>query len=159
LPLGGPVGPMFGPMAKLLAANTWVPYLFASWASLPLVRRSLLASTGSVIDDTGAALYGQLISHPAHAAGALRLMAQWDLRPMAACLKQLPVPLQLLAGSADRTVPPSHSQRVAALAANAEVVVLPRLGHLAHEEDAPRVCAAVLDAWRVRRQSPATALT
>jgi magnesium chelatase accessory protein len=139
LPLHGPAWPLFSPLAKLLAANRLVPHLF-SWSAADEARvRRLVASTGSTLDDEGVALYGRLVRDPAHVAGALAMMANWDLPTLAARLPQLRTPLWLVSGERDRTLPPSHAQRVAALLPQARLHTLPGLGHLAHEEDPSRL--------------------
>jgi len=139
LPLHGLAGQFFSPLARLLATNPLVPRLF-SWraADRALVRR-LIAGTGSVIDEDGVALYGRLVADPAHVAGALAMMANWDLRTLAADLPRLRTPLHMLAGTRDRTVPASNAQRVASLLPTATLDMLPGLGHLAHEEQPQRV--------------------
>lgn len=139
LPLHGPAWPLFSPLAKLLAANRLVPQLFA-WSAGDLARvRRLVASTGSTLDDEGVALYGRLVRDPAHVAGALAMMANWDLPSLAARLPQLRTPVLLLSGERDRTLPPTHAQRAAARLPQAQLQLLHGLGHLAHEEDPPRV--------------------
>jgi magnesium chelatase accessory protein len=147
LPLQGPVGRLFLPLAKLLAFNPFVAPAFATWAALPRVTRRLLDSTGSRIDPVGERCYGHLVARASHAEGALRLMASWDLAPLAAALSRVPVPLLLLAATHDRTVPPAQSARVRETVPGATLVTLPGLGHLAHEEDAAAVLAPLLDAW------------
>lgn len=142
LPLQGPLQQWFSPIAKWLVVNPLVPHLFAWQAANPAVLRRLLASTGSVLDAEGAALYGRLVTDADHAAGALRLMASWHLGPLAEALPRLAVPLVLLAGENDRTVPPEQSLEVLARVPGARRVLLPGLGHLAHEEDARAVVAA-----------------
>lgn len=144
LPLQGPLGRWFLPLARLLAMQPWVPAGFARWATLPGVARSLLAGTGSRIDALGERCYAHLVASPAHAAGALRLMASWDLAPLASTLPSLDVPTWLLAGTADRTLPPEHARQVQQRLPRARCVMLPGLGHLAHEEDAQAVMGA---AW------------
>jgi len=139
LPIEGPIGRLFSPAARLLAANPLVAPGFAAWASWPGSTRRLLEGTGSRIDPLGERCYRALVGNPRHAAGALRLMAAWDLEPLRLDLPRLPVPLRLLVGSADRTLPPSHAGRVQELLPTATVHELPGLGHLAHEEDAARV--------------------
>jgi magnesium chelatase accessory protein len=150
LPLQGPVGRMFLPLARALTVNPFVPPAFAAMARLPSVARRLIDSTGSRIDAEGQRCYAQLMSDATHAAGALRLMASWDLQPLADALPQWRAPLLLIAGAEDRTLPASHSRRVQALAGDglSPCVVLPRLGHLAHEEDAAAVLAPLWAAWR-----------
>jgi magnesium chelatase accessory protein len=143
LPLQGPVGRMFLPLARLLVVNPFVPPAFALATRMPSVAQRLLDSTGSRVDELGRRCYAHLMADAAHAAGALKLMASWDLQPLADALPQWRAPLLLVAGAGDRTLPATHSQRVQqAVGASARCVVLPTLGHLAHEEDAQ----AVLDA-------------
>lgn len=134
LPLHGWAGQFFSPLAKLMAANPLVPHLFAWQAGDRWLVRRLLASTGSTIDDEGTALYGRLVADPAHVAGALAMMARWDLDAFAAALPALRTPLHLLAGDRDRTVPPSTSRRVAEMLPRATLAMIAGLGHLAHEE-------------------------
>lgn len=147
LPLGGAAGRWFSPVARLLSTHPLVPPAFAAWASLPGVARRLLESTGSQVDAEGQRCYARLVADPAHVAGALRLMASWALEPLQAALPGLAVPLWLLVGSADRTLPPAHARRVQDLLPQARRIELPGLGHLAHEEDAAAVAAHVLEAW------------
>lgn len=149
LPPAGLAGPLFAPAAKLLAAAPWVPRLFAWHAHEPAVLQRLLQGTGSVLDADTAALYRQLVGCPEHAAGALGMMANWDLQTFARDLPRLQVPLLLLAASQDRTVPPAQAQEVLARlspAAQARVVDLPGLGHLAHEEQPALVASHILSA-------------
>lgn len=147
LPLQGSAGRLFGPTARLLALQPLVPALFAAWASLPGMTQRLLDGTGSRIDAIGRRCYAHLVSDPRHAAGALRLMASWDLEPLARALPGLERPLWLLSGLDDRMLSPSHARRVQALVPQATLVEWPGLGHLAHEEDAARVAAEVRRAW------------
>ena len=135
LPLQGPVGRMFSPLAKLLVLNPLVPAAFAWSASWDGAAERLLAGTGSRLDSEAVEAYRALITDPAHAAGALRMMAAWDLRDLERRLPTLPVPLVLLVADGDLTVPPSHGGRIAARVPGATLRRLPGLGHLAHEED------------------------
>ncbi len=146
LPLHGLAGRVFSPLARLLAAQPAVPLWFAKRAAHPAVLQRLLDSTGSKLDAEGQRLYGRLVTDAEHAAGALRMMASWDLQPLAAALPRLQTPLHLLAGTRDLTVPPAHSERVQRRVPGAELHALSGLGHLAHEEDAARVMAGMLAA-------------
>lgn len=143
LPLHGVAGRIFSPMARALASQTVVPRLFAWNASRPAVVERLIAGTGSQLDAEGLRLYGRLVSDAGHAAGALRMMAAWDLQALAVRLPQLAVPLHLVAGARDRTLPHGHSERVQQAVPRAQLSLLARLGHLAHEEDAARVLAVL----------------
>ena len=94
-----------------------------------------------------------LVRDPRHAAGALAMMAHWDLRPLAHDLARLRTPLAMLVGADDRAVPPAQARRVrrllpAGLACS--VSVLPRAGHLVHEERADEVAGRVLEAGAPR---------
>ena len=142
-PLPGLAGSLFSPAAKLLSLNPLVPHLFAWRARNAKVVRQLLDSTGSTLDTAGTNLYRQVVTSPGHVAGALAMMARWDLQTLAADLPTLRAPLHLLVGERDGTVPPADARRAQALVPDATLGVLPGLGHLAHEEDAPQVAQAV----------------
>lgn len=147
LPLGGLAGQWFSPAAKLMAAVPLVPRLFAWRAQSPAVLDRLLGSTGSRLDQEGKALYQQLVSDADHVAGALAMMANWDLPQLARDLPRLATRLNLIVGDRDQTVPPGDATRVMALlghAARGELHSLPGLGHLAHEE-APGEVAKLLE--------------
>jgi magnesium chelatase accessory protein len=143
LPFKGVAGKVFRPVAQLMAINPLVPRLFASRARRPEVLDRLVGNTGSRLDAAGVALYGRLAGDHRHVAGALGMMAAWDLEPIARDLPRLPCRLLLLAGAFDRTVPPSNAERVKALVPAARLVTLERLGHLAHEEAPGRVAELI----------------
>ena len=145
LPMGGIPGQLFSPLAKVLTGLPMLPALFAWRARGPGVVERLLADTGSRIDARGVALYARLLRDRRHDAAALAMMAHWDLHPLAAALPRLAVPLLLLAGEGDRTVPPGQSASVRDLVPGAGLVTLPGLGHLAHEEDPAGTAAHVRD--------------
>jgi magnesium chelatase accessory protein len=144
LPFGGLPGRVFAPVARLMAAQAWVPQVFARRAARPEVLARLLAATGSTLDARGVELYGRLVRNPAHAAGALAMMANWDLDSLWRELSRLRVPLHLLVGGNDRTVPPRQAQRTLARLPGATLDRLPGLGHLAHEERPELVAGHVL---------------
>ena len=146
IPLQGPAGQMFSPLARLIVGLPGLPQLFAWRARNPAMVRSLLDATGSTLDAEGVRLYGEVVRRPGHAAAALAMMAHWDLRPLLTDLPRLQTPLLLVAGANDRTVPPSQSAQVRALVPGAELTTLPGLGHLAHEER-PSETAALVEAF------------
>ncbi len=146
LPLGGLPGLLFPPAAKLMAALPWVPQLFSRRAADDASVRRLIEGTGSTLDATGADLYGRLLRDPGHAAGALGMMANWDLRPLERDFPRLRAPLTLVVGARDLAVPPAQARRVLARVPQARLVTLAGLGHLAHEEQPEAVAAVVLDA-------------
>ena len=143
LPLPGLAGRLFSPAAKLLALNPLVPRFVAWRIADPAVLARLLHSTGSRLDDAGTALYRRLVESPAHVAGALAMMARWDLPALAADLPQLRTPLHLLVADADGTIPPADAQSVLTMLPGTTLHTLPGLGHLAHEEQ-PQTVADVL---------------
>ena len=145
LPLHGLPGLVFAPMARLLAGATVVPRLFAWRARDTASVARLIARTGSTLDAIGVALYARLVRNPGHVAGALAMMANWDLAPLFADLPRLARPLLLIVGANDATVPADQAPRVAARLPGARVVCLPGLGHLAHEEQPARVAGLVLE--------------
>jgi magnesium chelatase accessory protein len=143
MPLGGVATSLFRPAAKLMARAKFIPELFAWHVADENVVRRLLEGTGSTIDAAGVTLYRRVMKSPRHAASALAMMANWDLRPVSRDVPRLTVPLLLIAGEKDRTIPPADALRLKALYAGTEVVSLPGLGHLAHEERPGEVAALI----------------
>jgi magnesium chelatase accessory protein len=114
-----------------------VPELFAWRAGTQRVLDRLMDGTGSRLDATGRELYRRLISNPGHAAGALGLMANWDLRGLWQDLPRLRTAVQFVVGSNDLIVPPDVAWRALARLRSGPalpVAMLDGLGHLAHEE-------------------------
>lgn len=151
LPLSGLAGQLFSPVAKLMSLGTLVPRLFSRRATDPAVLDRLLRGTGSQIDEAGRALYQRLVSDPGHVAGALAMMAHWDLPSLAQDLGRLRTPLDLIVGTQDATVPPSQAEEVLArLPADlaARCIRLAGLGHLAHEEAPQQVAELIASLWR-----------
>lgn len=124
---------VFSPLARLLAASP-LPRLFAWRARDRSAVERLVASTGSQLDAAGVDLYARLVRDPAHVEGVLTMMARWDLAALEAELPGMAVPLLLVVGLQDGTVPPSEGRRVRDRVPGAQLVELPGLGHLAHEE-------------------------
>ena len=143
MPFEGFAGQVFSPIARLLAGVPVVPWFFARRAAGPGVVERLLRDTGSALDPQGVELYARLVRRPAHVAAALGMMANWDLHPLLRDLRRLKVPLVLLVGGADRTIPPADARRLKAMLPALRVIPLPGLGHLAHEEDPARIAGLV----------------
>ena len=146
---GGLAGLLFPPAARVLAALPWVPQLVAWRASDRASIERLIRSTGSSLDAAGMALYAQLIANPGQVAGALQMMARWDLGSLQVRLRRLTLPLTLVVGGNDQAVPPEQARRVCAwLPATtlASLHVLPGLGHLAHEERPDLVAPLIREA-------------
>lgn len=138
LPLRGAATDVFAPLAKLMVRLPGVPRLFAWRAGDAATVRKLIAGTGSSIDADGLELYRRLAGNRAHVTGALAMMANWDLRPLVDQLRALRPALLLVVGENDRTIPPADARIVRSMLPAARVVILPGLGHLAHEEQPAR---------------------
>lgn len=145
LPLGGWAGQLFAPAARLMVTLPGIPRLFAWRAADRAVVASLLRDTGSRLDDAQVEAYAGLFRQPQHVEATLGMMAQWDLPALRQDLPRLAAPLLLVVGKQDRTIRPTEARRLQALLPAAQILALPGLGHLAHEE-APRLVAdAVLE--------------
>ncbi|MBS0558518.1 MAG: alpha/beta fold hydrolase [Proteobacteria bacterium] len=144
LMLRGLPGSLFAPLARTLARTSLAARLFAWRAGDPATVARLLDSTGSRIDPVGAALYARLARSPGHVAAALGMMANWDLRALEQDLPRLAGPMLLMTGDKDGTVPPAEAREVLRLVRGASEVVLPGLGHLAHEERPERTAAEIV---------------
>ena len=138
----GAAGLFFPLMAKTMAAVPLTARLFAATTTPARVKR-LLDGTGSVIDARGQNLYLRLASDTGHVDGTLEMMAQWTLEDLSRHLPQIQTPVLLLTGDNDRAVPPATSVAAAARLPQGRHQSLGALGHLAHEEDAARVAAAI----------------
>jgi magnesium chelatase accessory protein len=73
------------------------------------------------------------------------MMSRWDLGALD--WSRINCPVTLVAGTADRMVPPDTSVRAASLLRHSDVVKLPGLGHLAHEEAPARIAGLIGDAF------------
>ena len=156
----GVAGWLFPLMAKFMALNPLVPPLLARLAGGRDRALELLASTGSRIEPQGVALYQRLMSDKDHIDGTLAMMSQWDIGALLAALPDLDLPVTLLVGTADGTVPASVSERAARRLPNAQMVRFEGLGHLVHEEAADAVADAIraaLGAETARSQAAARA--
>ena len=130
-PISG--GSLFSPLAKLLFLNPFVPKMFSARARVSDVAGLLLTSTGSEIDETGKRCYSALLQSSAHVAGALGMMANWDLAPVTTQLRHLKIPLTLVVAEDDKTVAADVSRRAAEKAPHSEIVSFRAGGHLLHE--------------------------
>ncbi len=147
LPLRGIPGVVFSPVAKLMAATSFVSRIFAWRAQDPSAIARLISSTGSTLDIEGTSFYTKLIRDPGHVAATLDMMAQWDLVPLARNLPQLQTSLTVVIGANDLTVAPTEANRVKALVPDAKIITLAGLGHLAHEEQPAKVAKIIIAAY------------
>lgn len=139
----GVAGVLFPLMAKALAAMPFVADIFTANASRPGSVERLIAGTGSTLPAADLTHYRKLVSTRGHVSGTLSMMAQWRLDEMLARLPTLAADVLFITGTNDKAVPPDVAARMAAKMPRARHVSLDGLGHLAHEEDAARVLAAM----------------
>lgn len=144
LPFRGVAARMFPQLARLLVANPLVARTLALSSSERTVDR-MIRGSGSSIDERGIDLYGRLFRDRHHVAGALEMMANWDLEPLVRDLPRLDIPTLLIVGEGDRYVDPAESRLVARLIPHCERVALPGLGHLMHEEAPAEIAGLILD--------------
>ncbi|QLH69563.1 alpha/beta fold hydrolase BchO [Rhodopseudomonas palustris] len=145
LPIGGRAGRWMLPLARLLASSTMVPRLVARFARRQGLVERMIADTGSSLDPHGIELYRRLVCSPGHVAAALTMMASWRLEQLAAELPHLAPHLLLIAGSNDTTIASADAGRVQAIVPGARAIVMPGLGHLAHEERPQDVAGLIVE--------------
>lgn len=144
MPFPGLAAALFPTLAKVLFANPFAPHIFAGMMRAGgETARFLKRSTGSTIDAAGVDFYARLLGSSAHCGSALAMMADWDLPALARDLPRLAVPLLLLHGEADSAIPIATAREAAARVPGAELVTLPSLGHLAHEERPADIAARI----------------
>ena len=146
LPLSGAAAWLFTPIARLARLNPLSAWILARLAARPGVVEEAMQGTGSRLDTEALALYRQVLTHSGHVHGVLSMMAAWQIRPLAQSLHRLGGPVFLHIGAQDKTVPPQQSAEALSRLPRAQRVIVPGLGHLAHEED-PGGTARQLLAW------------
>lgn len=138
----GVAGWLFPAMAKVLAVTPFSAEFFCATTTANSVR-NLIKGTGSTLDAVGLDLYLTLARDSGHVAATLAMMAQWDLDPLLARLPDIDTPVHLIVGEDDMAVPPDTSADAARHLPGAQLTRLPRLGHLAHEEDAAQIATFI----------------
>ena len=149
LPLSGASQWLFPLAAWLIELNPLSGWLAAKRASRSGVIDSLLAGTGSQLDEEGLRAYRYLLSQPRHVRGVLQLMAAWDLHGFSRDLPRLDVSVRIQIGENDRTIPPAQAEQALTLLPHAELSRFANLGHLLHEEAAAQ-CVQDFQAWMAR---------
>ncbi len=144
LPLPGLPGQLFAPAARWLGAMPIAPRMFARLGASPTMLDRLLRGTGSAIGEDGRRGYAMLVANPGHVAGAIGMMARWDLQALERDLARLGVPVLAIVGGRDTTLPPDEAERVRRRVPGALVETLAGLGHLAHEERPDLVAARIV---------------
>ncbi|KQQ07128.1 alpha/beta hydrolase [Methylobacterium sp. Leaf122] len=142
-PFPGVASFLFPGIARMLFLNPVAPKVFAWSADRAAVRR-LIDGTGSRLDPQGLDLYRRLFTRPGHVAGALGMMANWDLPSLARDLPRLEIRTLLIVGGDDKAIKPDDSFALRERLRSARVELLRGLGHLAHEEAPERVAEIIL---------------
>ncbi|GJD94606.1 alpha/beta fold hydrolase BchO [Methylobacterium iners] len=142
-PFPGLASVLFPSLARMLFLNPVTPRIFAWSADQPAVER-LIRGTGSRLDAQGLDLYRRLFRHPAHVAGALGMMANWDLATLDRDIHRLTTRTLLIVGGDDKAIAPETAFALKDRLPNARVELLRNLGHLAHEEAPDKVAAIIL---------------
>jgi magnesium chelatase accessory protein len=144
LPIPGLAGALFPQLARLLFVNPLAPHLFAQMArTRGETGRFLARSTGSKLDPAAIAAYESLFATPGHCAGAITMMADWDLPALRRDLPRLTTPVLLIHGERDAAIPLADARRAAGLIPGAHLISLGGLGHLAHEENPAEIATRI----------------
>ncbi|HEV7439072.1 MAG TPA: alpha/beta fold hydrolase BchO [Methylobacterium sp.] len=142
-PFPGMAGILFPGMARILFLNPVTPRLFAWSADKASVER-LISGTGSRLDRTGLDLYRRLFRKTGHIAGALGMMANWQLDVLDRDLPKLSGRVLLLVGANDKAILPDTAFAVRDRLPDARVELVRGVGHLAHEEAPDRIADLIL---------------
>lgn len=130
----GAAGFFFPLLARGLARMPLAASAISALSGRPGAVDRILAGTGSPLDPISRAMYLRLVRDADHVTGTLGMMAQWRLQGLMARLPQMESPVWLIASEGDRAVPAQVSADAARRMPNCQLVILPKLGHLAHEE-------------------------
>lgn len=142
-PFPGPASFLFPTIARVLFLNPITPKVFA-WTADRAATQRLIDGTGSRIDREGLDLYKRLFAKSGHVAGALGMMAGWDLEALDRDMPKLRQRTVLVVGGEDKAILPETGFAVRDRLPNARVELMRGLGHLAHEEAPERVADLVI---------------
>lgn len=146
MPFPGLAARLFPALAKVLFVNPFVPSIFARMArGSGETGRFLLRATNSRIDAAGLRCYEVLLGNSEHCAGALAMMASWDLEGLKVQLPAMDLPVLLAHGTRDNAIPLDSVRAAAALLPQCKLELLEGLGHLAHEEEPQRAIKLIID--------------
>lgn len=135
---------LFPIIAKGLATLPFAATAITTFFGRPGTVERILTGTGSPLDAEGRAQYLMLVRDPDHVTGALGMMADWRLQPLLNRLPQTTTKVTLIASEGDRAVPAQVSIDAAKRIPGAKLHLLPKLGHLAHEETEDGLSALIL---------------
>ncbi len=145
-PFGGAAAWFAPVMAKALAINPLVYHALAKGGRDPARVARLIEGTGSRPGPDYLENYGRLFGAPRHVSGTLTMMANWDVSGIMPAFARAGLSLHQIVGLNDRAVAPEEAAEHARRFKGFTTERLSGLGHLAHEEDAPRVAEAILAA-------------
>ncbi|MEL7202312.1 MAG: alpha/beta fold hydrolase BchO [Pseudomonadota bacterium] len=144
-PFPGAASSIFPMLAKLLFLNPFMPHLFAMGAGGKHRVERLLDGTGSTLDDEGLSLYQTLFKNPSHVRATLAWMANWNLVPLVQAMANFDKPFLQIIGAEDRTIEPGNAYETEQRIKGAKTIMVPKLGHLVHEEAPEPVAKHILD--------------
>lgn len=136
---------LFPLIARGLATLPFASTAITTFFGRPGTVERILAGTGSPLDTAGRAQYLRLVRDPDHITGALGMMADWRLQGLLNRLPRTQTKVTLIASEGDRAVPAQVSIDAAKRIPGARLRLLPKLGHLAHEETEDGLSALILD--------------
>ena len=136
---------LFPIIAKGLATLPFASSAITAFFGRPGTVERILTGTGSPLDPEGRAQYLRLVRDPDHITGALGMMADWKLQGLLNRLPETKTKVTLIASEGDRAVPAKVSIDAAKRIPGAKLHLLPKLGHLAHEETEDGLSALILD--------------
>lgn len=146
MPFPGLAARLFPALAKVLFVNPFVPSIFARMArGSGEAERFLVRATNSRIDPVGLRCYAALLGNSEHCAGALAMMASWDLEGLKRQLPTMDLPVLLAHGTRDNAIPLDSVHAASALLPQCELELLEGLGHLAHEEQPERATELITE--------------
>ena len=124
----------FAPVVNRVVTTRAFARVAAFVAGRRAVVDSLLKSTGSTLPAESVAEYRARAGSPSHVRATLVMMAQWDLRGLAARLPEVALPVDLATGERDAWTPASALRSIVASMPDATLTVVPGAGHVLHEE-------------------------
>ncbi|MBA4325117.1 MAG: magnesium chelatase [Rhodobacter sp.] len=136
---------LFPILAKGLATLPFAASAITGFFGRPGTVERILTGTGSPLDPEGRAQYLRLVRDPDHVTGALGMMADWRLQGLLNRLPQTKAHVTLIASEGDRAVPAQVSIDAGRRIPGARLHLVPKLGHLAHEETEDGLSALILE--------------
>jgi magnesium chelatase accessory protein len=138
------------PVVQSLTGTGMVGFLTARLAESDFVFESLMRSTGSTIPPEQLELYRVFARSDRHASAVMAMFAEWNLPSLASRFPDIVNRVTLIVGANDAWVPGTATAQAARRLAHAEIITLPDVGHLAHEEQPGRIADIIMRALQPR---------